>query len=273
MSAAKALITGCTGQDGSYLTEFLLNKGYEVHGLKRRSSSFNTERLDHGYQDFHECDTRFFLHYADLTDGSSLMKLLYDIRPDEIYNLAAQSHVKVSFEVPEYTADTVACGPLRILEAIRHTNLYEPRDNFDPETSHIIPALVRKCVEAVESRRQEIVLWGDGTPTREFLYVEDAAEGILAASARYDKPDPVNLGSGMEISIRDLALKIAGLTGFDGRIVWDTSQPNGQPRRCLDVSVAEREFGFRARTPFDEGLRQTVSWYLESRKALSAMGT
>jgi GDPmannose 4,6-dehydratase len=123
MPASKALITGCTGQDGAYLTEFLLNKDYEVHGLKRRSSSFNTERLDHVYQDFHQADTRFFLHYADLTDGSSLMKLLYDLRPDEIYNLAAQSHVKVSFEIPEYTADTVACGTLRILESIRLTGL------------------------------------------------------------------------------------------------------------------------------------------------------
>jgi GDPmannose 4,6-dehydratase len=123
MPVSKALITGCTGQDGSYLTEFLLAKGYEVHGLKRRSSSFNTERLDHVYQDFHECDTRFFLHYADLTDGSSLMKLLYDIRPDELYNLAAQSHVKVSFEIPEYTADTVGCGTLRILESLRRAGL------------------------------------------------------------------------------------------------------------------------------------------------------
>ena len=115
----KALVTGSTGQDGSYLIEFLLAKGYEVHGLKRRSSSFNTDRLDHLYRDYHQSDTRFFLHYADLTDGSSLIKLLYDIRPDEVYNLAAQSHVKVSFDIPEYTADVVACGTLRLLEAIR----------------------------------------------------------------------------------------------------------------------------------------------------------
>jgi len=119
----KALITGCTGQDGSYLTEFLLAKGYEVHGLKRRSSSFNTERLDHVYRDFHEAGTRFLLHYADLTDGSSLASLLYDVRPDEIYNLGAQSHVKVSFEVPEFTADVVACGTLRLLEAMRRTGV------------------------------------------------------------------------------------------------------------------------------------------------------
>jgi len=119
----KALITGCTGQDGSYLTEFLLEKGYEVHGLKRRASSFNTERLDHIYQDVHQADTRFFLHYADLTDGSSLASLLYDVRPDEIYNLGAQSHVKVSFEIPEFTADVVATGTLRLLEAMRRTGL------------------------------------------------------------------------------------------------------------------------------------------------------
>ena len=115
----KALITGCTGQDGSYLTEFLLGKGYEVHGLKRRASSLNTDRLDHIYRDLHEAGSRFFLHYADLTDGSSLAALLYEVCPDEIYNLGAQSHVKVSFEVPEFTADVVACGTLRLLEAIR----------------------------------------------------------------------------------------------------------------------------------------------------------
>ncbi|MDP2996632.1 MAG: GDP-mannose 4,6-dehydratase [Bryobacterales bacterium] len=119
----KALVTGSTGQDGSYLTELLLAKGYEVHGLKRRSSSFNTDRLDHLYRDLHDCDARFFLHYADLTDGSSLASLLYDLRPDEIYNLAAQSHVKVSFEVPEYTADVVASGTLRLIEAMRRTGV------------------------------------------------------------------------------------------------------------------------------------------------------
>jgi GDPmannose 4,6-dehydratase len=119
----KALITGCTGQDGSYLTEFLLAKGYEVHGLKRRSSSLNTDRLDHIYQDIHQAGARFFLHYADLTDGSSLATLLYDLRPDEIYNLAAQSHVKVSFEIPEFTADVVAIGTLRLLEATRRTGV------------------------------------------------------------------------------------------------------------------------------------------------------
>jgi GDP-L-fucose synthase len=146
-------------------------------------------------------------------------------------------------------------------------NLYGPGDNFNPESSHVIPALIRKCVDAVQERRQEITLWGDGTPTREFLYVVDAADGILAATEKYDKPEPVNLGCGVEIGIRDLAEKIARLTGFHGKIHWDASQPNGQPRRCLDITRAEREFGFRAHTSFDEGLRLTIDWYIACRQA------
>jgi GDP-L-fucose synthase len=149
-------------------------------------------------------------------------------------------------------------------------NLYGPGDNFDLDSSHVIPALIRKCVEAVEERRDEIILWGDGTPTREFLYVEDAARGIILATEHYDKPDPVNLGSGMEISIRDLATKIAVITGFSGKIIWDATKPNGQPRRCLDVSRAEREFGFRAATPFDAGLRRTIEWYQSSLFAVAS---
>jgi GDP-L-fucose synthase len=140
-------------------------------------------------------------------------------------------------------------------------NLYGPGDNFDPETSHVIPAMIRKCKEAVEQGSDEIVLWGDGSPTRGFLYVEDAAEGIIAATERYDKPEPVNLGSGMEISIRDLAGNIAAFTGFRGSIRWDKSKPNGQPRRCLDVSLAYREFGWRATTSFEVGLRRTIECY------------
>jgi GDP-L-fucose synthase len=146
-------------------------------------------------------------------------------------------------------------------------NLYGPHDNFDLESSHVIPALIRKCVEAVNAGSKEIVLWGDGSPTREFLYVEDAAEGIYLATALYDKPEPVNLGSGMEISIRDLATTIARMTGFTGQIIWDASKPNGQPRRCLDVTRAEQEFKFRAATPFDVGLRKTIDWYLNSIKS------
>ncbi len=140
-------------------------------------------------------------------------------------------------------------------------NLYGPRDNFDPATSHVIPALIRKCVEAVRRGDDGIVCWGDGSPTREFLYVEDAAEGILLATERYDAGEPVNIGSGREISIHDLAALIARLTGFAGRIEWDTTQPNGQPRRCLEVTRARELFGFTAATDFETGLRRTVEWY------------
>ncbi len=140
-------------------------------------------------------------------------------------------------------------------------NLYGPRDNFDLEASHVIPALIRKCVEAKERGDDRIVVWGTGKPTREFLYVEDAAEGILLAAERYNESEPVNLGSGMEISIQDLVHLIAKLVGFEGKTVWDTSQPDGQPCRCLDTSKAERLFGFKAKTPFTEGLRRTIEWY------------
>lgn len=150
-------------------------------------------------------------------------------------------------------------------------NLYGPRDNFDLKTSHVIPALIRKTIEAQSRGDDQIVVWGDGTPTREFLYVEDAAEGIVLAAERYNDPDPVNLGSGMEISIRDLVETITRLIGFEGRIVWDTEKPNGQPRRRLDVSRAKARFGFEARTPFELGLQKTIAWYRE-QIALNAPG-
>jgi GDP-L-fucose synthase len=140
-------------------------------------------------------------------------------------------------------------------------NLYGPRDNFDPRSSHVIPALIKKCVEARQRGDGFIECWGTGSATREFLYVEDAAEGVLLAAERYNKPDPVNLGSGREISIKDLVKLIARLTGFEGQIRWDRTKPDGQPRRCLDTQKAEREFGFRANTPFEEGLRKTIEWY------------
>jgi len=149
-------------------------------------------------------------------------------------------------------------------------NLYGPRDNFDPRSSHVIPALIRKCLEARASGAGEVVIWGDGSPTREFLYVTDAARGIVMATQSYDKPEPVNLGSGHEVSIRELAALIARLTGFNGAIRWDTSKPNGQPRRCLDVRRAEREFGFRAEVPFEEGLAETIRWYEASASAAGA---
>ncbi len=144
-------------------------------------------------------------------------------------------------------------------------NLYGPWDNFDPGSSHVIPAVIRKCVEAKEAGAGQITLWGDGSPTREFLYVEDCAEGIYLAAERYSDSDPVNLGTGGEITIKDLALLIKDACGFEGEIVWDTSKPNGQPRRCLDTTRAKERFGFEAGTPFTEGLRKTVQWYLSHR--------
>lgn len=147
-------------------------------------------------------------------------------------------------------------------------NLYGPRDNFDLETSHVIPALIRKFIEAQERGDDKVDLWGDGSPTREFLYVEDAAEGVILAAERYDGAEPVNLGSGREIRIKDLAELIGKLTGFAGKFVWDTSKPNGQPLRLLDVSRAEEFFGFRAGTDFEEGLRKTIDWYRLHRKEL-----
>ena len=148
-------------------------------------------------------------------------------------------------------------------------NLYGPGDNFDPASSHVIPALIRKCVRAKESGLSEIVVWGDGSPTREFLYVEDAAEGILLASEKYNDSDPVNLGSGHEISIKDLVEMIAEMTGFTGKLVWDTSKPNGQPRRMLDTTRAYERFGFKAQTSFDQGLQNTIDWYIENMEQIA----
>jgi GDP-L-fucose synthase len=166
-------------------------------------------------------------------------------------------------------------------------NLYGPRDNFDLESSHVIPALIKKCVDAniVADSKQKtvssntaysvvptgdslptVVVWGSGRPTREFLYVEDAAEGILLAAEKYNKPDPVNLGAGFEISIKDLVDLIAKLTAFKGKIIWDNTKPDGQPRRMLDVTKAEKEFGFKAKTRFEEGLKRTIEWYISTRK-------
>ena len=169
-------------------------------------------------------------------------------------------------------------------------NLYGPRDNFDPESSHVIPALIHKCIEAqgevkvkakVKSQPQphlhsqpkpqpepesSITVWGTGKATREFLYVEDCAEGILLATEKYNKPDPVNLGAGFEISIKDLVDLVRKLTGFNGEVLWDSSEPDGQPRRMLDVSRAEKQFGFKAKTNFEEGLRKTIEWYLSTQK-------
>ena len=144
-------------------------------------------------------------------------------------------------------------------------NLYGPGDNFNPASSHVIPALIRKCFEAKEQGATEIVAWGDGSPTREFIYVEDAAEGITLATERYNSSEPVNIGSGFEISIKDLTETIACLTGFTGTIRWDTTKPNGQPRRRLDTTRAREAFGFEAKTDFEEGLKRTIDWYANER--------
>ncbi len=145
-------------------------------------------------------------------------------------------------------------------------NLYGPGDNFDPVSSHVIPALIRKFVEAKKNRKKVVVLWGSGRASREFLYVEDAAEAIIKATEKYNKSDPVNLGTGFEIKIKDLAILIKKITGFGGKIVWDNTNPDGQPRRMLDVTLAKNEFGFVAKTPFSIGLESTVDWYLENYK-------
>jgi GDP-L-fucose synthase len=152
-------------------------------------------------------------------------------------------------------------------------NLYGPRDNFDLESSHVIPALIRKCLEAKQSCASEIVAWGTGTATREFLYVEDAAEAIVAAAEKYSKPEPVNLGSGEEISVRDLLEQIRSLVGYEGTIRWDSTKPDGQPRRCLDTSRAQAEFGWRAKTPLRQGLEKTIAWYTDQlQSAAGARG-
>jgi len=145
-------------------------------------------------------------------------------------------------------------------------NLYGPEDNFDLESSHVIPALIRKVLEAKDRGDKNITAWGTGTPSREFLYVEDAAEGIVLATEKYNKPDPINLGAGFEICIKDLAELICEISGFDGDINWDTSKPDGQPRRCLDTSKAKAEFSFKARTSLQEGLRKTIEWYKNYRR-------
>ena len=143
-------------------------------------------------------------------------------------------------------------------------NLYGPYDNFDPKSSHVIPALIKKFYDAKVNNEKEVVVWGTGNATREFLYVEDCAEAIVAATEKYDKSDPVNIGAGFEISIKDLASKISEIIKYEGQVVWDTSKPDGQPRRCLDTRRAEVQFGFKAKTGFDEGLKKTIDWYIEN---------
>jgi GDP-L-fucose synthase len=152
-------------------------------------------------------------------------------------------------------------------------NLYGPRDNFNPESSHVIPALIKKFVEAVEDNHRAVEIWGTGAASREFLYVDDCARAVVLAAEHYNKPDPVNIGAGREISIKELVTLIASLTGFEGKIHWDSSKPDGQPRRCLDVSRAKQEFGFEARTSFEAGLKETIDWYMNNRSQVDTRGS
>ena len=147
------------------------------------------------------------------------------------------------------------------------TNLYGVGDNFDPDSSHVIPALIRKCAEAIDEGRDYIEVWGTGNASREFLYVEDAAEAVVMATERYNGAEPINIGTGTEVTIRELVERIVALTGFSGSVIWDTSKPDGQPRRCLDTIRAERKLGFRAKTPLEAGLRSTIDWYLAQRRS------
>src|SRR6266853_1187712 len=224
----------------------------------------------------------------DLREKSQAERLYRDARPDVFIHLAAVvGGIGANRANPgRFFYDNAAMGLAKKmllvqLQSYRQqygmngiylipVNLYGPRDNFDLETSHVIPALIRKCLDAKDSAASEIVAWGTGTATREFLYVKDAADAIVIAAETYSKPDPVNLGSGQEISIRDLLEQIRTLTGFSGSIGWDSSKPDGQPRRCLDTSRAFAEFGWRATVSLSEGLPNTIDWFQEQRLAQSA---
>jgi GDP-L-fucose synthase len=297
----KVLVTGGAGFLGSHVVEQLRVRGDDV--VVPRRAGFDLTRYEDAERLFAEARPELVVHlaaevggiganranpgrywYANLTMGAHVLELsrlhgvakvvvagtvcaypkftpvpfrevdLWSGYPEETnapYGVAKKS-VLVGAQAyrEQYGLDAVFLLP---------ANLYGPRDNFDLETSHVIPALVRKMLES----RDEVVLWGDGSPTREFLYVDDAAEAFVLAAERYDGPEPVNLGTGAEISIRELAETIAELTGFEGEIVWDASMPNGQPRRALDASRAAELFGFRARTPLRDGLERTIAWYRE----------
>ncbi|HEX5449816.1 MAG TPA: GDP-L-fucose synthase [Gaiellaceae bacterium] len=297
----RVLVTGGGGFLGSHLVARLENAGYDV--AVARKSDYDLTRWDDAERLFADTQPELVFHlaaevggiganrmnpgrywYANLMMGAHVLELsrIHDVRKVVTLGTICEypKFTPVPFQeddlwngYPEETNAPYGVAKKSVLvgaQAYRQqygtnaihllpVNLYGPRDNFDEKTAHVIPDLIRK----MHASPERIVLWGDGTPTREFLYVEDCAEGLLLGAEHYDGAEPVNLGTGHEITIRDLAKLIAELTGFDGEIEWDTTMPNGQPRRSLDTSRAKELFGFEARTPFREGLARTIEWYRE----------